>query len=467
MRTLLLFAIASSLVACGSPSKDAPIVKPVTTTEVAPPDAAPPIDATLDPAVALQQRVDAAIARIPTIKAGLSALRDLPFKDEVPAEYQTTADFRSFVGAEVDTELTGEKAQTMATAFHHIGLLAEIVDLSQTIEDAMVSQAAAYYDPAQKKFFIVMVPKDDMGLDTIAAHELTHALQDQYFGLDAYMAPKPELDDDQAMARKFVVEGEATLTMFAYMAEEMGGAAFGGKHVLDPSILPVIKPGFQQAASLTLDDFKAMTKQQAAGAVAIDDDIQKSIDAMDTIPLLILVPMMDSYMKGMLAVLDAYQAGGWAEVGDLYAHPPDSTEQVLHPDTAMYPKRDVPRHVTLPALKGYTELYGNVMGELDWRVYFMLWNKDVAESAAAGWDGDRWSVLTGKDGATVGVSVSTWDSKAEAAEFAAAYEKTIAVRFPDKSRQIWVKTKGSNVYIVDGGSDAKLIDKLIKGAKVK
>jgi hypothetical protein len=462
MRRFLLLVVAS-FAACGHPSKDAPIAKPV--AEVTP-DAAP-LDASMDPEVALRAQVEHALERIPTIKAGLSALRGLAFKEEVPAEYQSTEDFRTFVSVEVDAEMTAERAATLATSLHHIGLLTEVVDLSQTVEDAMVSQAAAYYDPKQKKFFVVMVPKDDMGLDTIAAHELTHALQDQHFGLDAYLSTTPELDDDQANARKFIVEGEATLTMFAYGAEQMGADALAGKHVLDPDFLPLLKIGLVQAAALTLDDFKAMTKKQAEGAVTIDEQIQRSIDAMDTIPPLILVPMMDSYMKGCIAVLAAYEAGGWAEVGTLYSHPPDSTEQVLHPDTKLYPTRDVPRQIELPALKGYTELYANTMGELEWRVYFMLWNKPVAERAAAGWDGDRWSVLTAADGTQVGIAVTTWDSAAEATEFATEYEKTIAVRFPDQARKIWIKTRGANVYIVDGGTDAKLIDKLIKGATVK
>jgi hypothetical protein len=472
MRPSILLALAP-LIACGAPTKPAP--KPIPPAPVAPAapvvDAAPatptaPVDAPPDPAAA--KRKDAIVlARIATIKSGLAALRDLPFKDDVPAEFQSTKDFRSFVAAEIKSDPTASQSAATAKAMFHIGLLTQLVDLDQTIEDALVSQAAAYYDPKQKKFFIVMVPTEDIGLDTIAAHELTHALQDQYFGLTAYLEPKVPLDNDQATARKFIVEGEATLTMFAYAGEAMAGGALGGKHMLDPALRPMLKPGLQTAANMSIDDFKAMTKAQAAGAHGMTDDIKKAIDAMDTIPPLILVPMMDSYMKGMMAVFAAYEAGGWKEVGNLYAHPPDSTEQVLHPDTKLYPKRDVPKKVTLPALPGYTEVFGNTLGELEWRIYFSLWKKDVALDAAAGWDGDHFSVVTDKDGALVGLIATTWDSKAEAKEFATDYQATIAVRFPAKERTVWVKTVGANVFIVDGGTDPKLIDKLAKGAKVK
>lgn len=471
MRTSFLLALAP-LVACGSPSKPAPAAAKPVATPVAPTPVADPVPAPTpaeDPAVAKKKHDDEALARVQTIKTGLASLRALEFKQEVPAQFQSTADFRTFVAAEVRGDHNADRAPDIAKAMLQIGLLASPVDLNQTLEDAMVTQAAAYYDPKQKKFFIVMVPADNMGLDTIAAHELTHALQDQYFDLTAYLDPKVALDDDQVTARKFVVEGEATLTMFAYAGEAMAGDALKGKHLLDPAFLPMLKPSLAMAAAMTIDDFKAMTKQQAAGATGMSDDIKKSLDAMDTIPPVILVPMMDSYMKGSLAVLEAYQAGGWAEVAKLYSHPPDSTEQVLHPDTKLYPKRDVPKKVTLPKLPGYTEVYGNTAGELEWRIYFGLWNKDApaAMAAAAGWDGDHWSVVTDKAGALVGLIATTWDTASEAKEFAAAYQASIKARFPNQERTVWVKTKGANVYIVDGGADATLVDKLVKGTKIK
>ncbi len=462
MRTSIPLAL--TLAACGSSSKSAPVTAPapVTIDAAAP---APDAPAAPDPEAVRQQRDAAVLARIATIKTGLAALRGLPFKQDVPSAFQSTADFRAFVAAEVKAELDPERSALIARSMFHLGLLATPVDLNRTLEDAMVSQAAAYYDPKQKKFFIVMVPGEDIGLDTIVAHELTHALQDQHFDLTAYLGPAVPLDEDQGNARKFIVEGEATLTMFAYAGEAMAGAALGGKHLLDSSLLGVLKPSLQTAAAMTLDDFKAMTKLQAAGSLGLTDDIKKAVDAMDTIPPLILGPMMDSYMKGDLAVLAAYEKGGWAEVATLYTHPPESTEQVLHPDTKLYPTRDLPKQITLPALPGYTEVYGNTLGELEWRIYFSLWKKDVALDAAAGWDGDRYRVVTDKAGALVGLLVTTWDSAADAKEFAAAYQATVAVRFPGKERQVWVKTKGASVYIVDGGSDATLVDKLDQVAR--
>lgn len=72
-----------------------------------------------------------------------------------------------------------------------------------------------------------MTPSDDTMLDTITSHELTHSLQSQYFDLNKYLEPNgkkgPALSDE-VNARKFIVEGEATFAMFAYLVTAKTGA---------------------------------------------------------------------------------------------------------------------------------------------------------------------------------------------------------------------------------------------------
>jgi hypothetical protein len=421
------------------------------------------------------ERAEKALTRIPQIKADLEAFRGLTFKTDVPAAYQPTAAFREFVSGEVARDLPKEKSDAIAAAALHIGLLTEAIDLAKMLGDAMVTQAGAYYDPRQKKFFVVMVPSDDSQLDGMSAHELHHALQDQYFDLGAYLEPKDgtQLSEDVGNARKFVVEGEATLTFFHFLVRAMKPEL----KTLNDS-LGLLKFALGAAANMSLDDFKAQTKAQMAG---MDEDMKAAMDAMDTIPPVILVPMMDSYLKGGLAVAQVYEAGGWDAVATLYTNPPASTEQMLHAPTKLYPKRDEPQAVTITLPAGYTSVYGNSIGELEWRVYFSLWPVEPkklkkgedfnarlwGEGAADGWDGDRFEVVKAADGTMVGLIATTWDDKKEAKQFADAYTDTIGKRFPNKERQVWVKTKGTNVYIVDGGTDAKLIDALIKATQVK
>jgi hypothetical protein len=470
MRTSVPFVLAGLLVACGNPNttkqppQDTATAKQAPATNDGAQPAPPPDDAPLkDPAVVRRERAEEALTRIPSIKEDLVAMRQLEFKTDVPAQYQEQSDFQRFVGEEVAKAITPEKAEAIQSSMFHIGLLATQIDLAKTLTDAMVSQAAAYYDPKQKKFFVVVVPNAATALDAFSMHELTHALQDQHFDLENYLEPGGKmLDDDAANARKFVVEGEATFTMMVYAMKTMAG--MDPQEVLGKGI-GGLKLALGIQAQMTVEDFKKMTRDEKTG-LSLDDEMQKSLDAMDSIPPVILVPMMDAYIKGALSMVSAYEHGGWQAISDLYTNPPDSTEQVLHADK-LYPKRDVPKKVTLASIKGYTDVYANTIGELEWRIYFNMWNKKDADKDSAGWDGDRFNVVKAADGTLVGLIATTWDSAAEAKEFATAYEKTVAVRFPNKERQVWIKTKGSHVFIVDGGTDAKLVDKLAKGTKIK
>jgi hypothetical protein len=468
-----------ALVGCGSPNK--PHRSLVKSDEPAKPATAKS---------EREQRAEAALARLPEVKRQLAKLRQLDFNEDVPGLYQSQDDFRAYVSAEVDKLLPAAKAVALADSMLHIGLLTSPIDLRKTVSDAVASQAGAYYDMNQKKFFVVMVPTDAMTLDMFTSHELTHALQDQHFDLEHYQGlDGHELDEDSANARAFVVEGEATFTMFAYAAQMTPHQDGVEIDPLDKAHLAAVKSLLAAGANMTIADYKQQS-EATADPTDKDNEIQKATASLDTIPLVIIQPMLDSYLRGALAVVDVYETGGWDAVNALYATPPDSTEQLLHPDTKLVPTRDVPQKVTLATLPGTTEVFSNTMGELEWRIYFMLWNPTPAalatddpgakqrtaqiaavrkanEDAAAGWDGDRWSVVKDKDDNEVGLLATVWDSPKEAKEFEKAYKATIKARFPKKERQVWTKVKGAAVYIVDGGTDPKLINAVVSGTTIQ
>jgi hypothetical protein len=465
MKSLPLLAVA--LLACKSSpeaSSPTPPVEPVAkgsaepspwdTTAMAPDHATAKVEPKPpeDPKVVAER----ALKRIPEIKKHLSALRNQPFRIDVPAEYQTTADFRTFVEKEIGKELGGAKAKAMVDGLLHIGFLKERIDLGKAIADTMVTQAAAYYDPAQKKYFLVMTPSDDNMLDTITAHELTHALQDQYFDLTKYLEPNgkkgPALSADEQNARKFVVEGEATFAMFAYLI-----TAKSGSTTIDDKTLRALKLQLKLTGNLSIDELRKMTKAQAEG-LGGSPEMKASAEAMDKIPAIILVPMVDSYLKGAMPSVAAFEKGGWDEVAKLFTSPPQSTEQVLHPDTKLFP-RDMPQTTALPKQAGMTLIDSDVIGELGWRVYLEQWGDKTSNDDAAGWDGDRYAVWRAKDGSLLGLIATTWDSEKDAQEFEAAYRASLITRFGgDGSKRsdghvIVVSRQGNIVVIVDGSTN--------------
>lgn len=420
-----------------------------------------------------KKKAEAAIARVATVQVEVAALRGLPLPKPVPAEIQSTDDFRKFVHHELEKELPKEKATKIADAQVHLGLFKKALDLDQILEQTMISQAAAYYDPEAKKFFMVMIPDNDMMLDTISAHELTHAVQDENFDLKKFLPST--LDDDGQTARKFLVEGDATFAMIAYLA-----AHASHTKDLSPAMFGLIKTQVTNMANTSIADYGEMMKQQAGMLQGMDADLKKSMESMNELPPIVIRPLIDSYMKGAVVSLTAYEKGGWKAVDELYKHPPSSTEQVLHPAEKLVGKRDEPKQVKLGALPKGDELTNNVMGELQWQIYLDQWGVKNANDAAAGWGGDRYSAIKREDGEIIGFLATTWDTPKDAKEFYDAYVESLKGRFPaadntkpeagvartDKGK-VFVKLVGNNVFIVDGGDDPKLLDQLAKTTTIK
>jgi hypothetical protein len=420
-----------------------------------------------------QRRAEAALGRVAKIEPEVARLRHLGFERAVPTRYQKPDEFRAFVRREIAKDLPPARSRDLTQALAHLGFLTHATDLAGVEEQAMTTQAGAYYDPAAKAFFVVMVPSSDLLLDTMSAHELTHALQDQHFDLAKYLPSDTSLDDDAAMARRFVVEGDATFVMLLYAVRSMLGDDISGP------TLAVLRDQIKTLASQDIASLEAQVKQQSAMFGAMDSEIQKSIDAMDDIPPAVLVPLLDSYMKGALVALTAYEHGGWPAVDALYRDPPSSTEQVLHPATKLYP-RDRPHKVALPRSSD-PELANNVLGELQWRIYFDLWKSPRASEASEGWAGDRYSVTRRSDGRLIGWIATRWDTPVDARQFADAYIASLAARFPgahpdnpeghpaggiarSDGGKVFVRAAGDRVFIVDGADDARSLDALVRGA---
>ena len=417
-----------------------------------------------------RQRAEAALSRVASIEPKLAKIRQLSFERDVPTEYQSTEDFRAYLQREIAKDLPPDKAKDLSAAYTHLGLFKHEIDLAKEEEQTMATQAGAYYDPAAKKFFLVMVPDSDVMLDTMSAHELTHALTDQHFDLQKFLEPKDKpLDDDASSARRFVGEGDATFTMLVYTMLDT-------KHETQstPADLVLLRAMVSRFAGQDLAGFIDTTKKQGALFGAMDPDIKKSIDAMEDLPPAVIIPLVASYTKGALVAMTAYEHGGWAGVDDLYRHPPESTEQVLHPTTKLYPVREHPHHVTLAATKDKA-IADDVMGELMWWVYFYLWSPKLADDASQGWGGDHYRVVRRGDGNLVGEIATVWDTPEDATQFATAYRATLDARFPGAKAakdgivrpdggSTLVRQSGTRVFIIDGG-DAAALDALARTSK--
>jgi hypothetical protein len=139
------------------------------------------------------------------------------------------------------------------------------------------------------------------------------------------------------------------------------------------------------------------------------------------------------YAAGLEFVLSRYQGGpgmtpSWSRVDELFRDPPDSTEQILHPEK--YQPRERPVRITpapIQSLSPRREVRRDVMGELVFKIWF---DSQLPESqaieAAAGWGGDRLVAYEAPGDALPAVVIlSAWDSDLDASEAEAAARRVL------------------------------------------
>ena len=382
----------------------------------------------------------------------VSQLRGLPFKANVPAGVQSQEEFGLYLDEQLDEALPEIKNSYYGAIVQRLGLYrGTLTNFRDTAKAVMSSQAGAYYDPETKTFHMLMQNVPEMMKRMLYSHELYHGLQDQYFGLQKYLPMKgwtgPELNADQTMARQAVVEGEATYIMSMYAMKAMTGQ--------EPT-RQLLAPAVQMQSQMDMERIKAVMKLPEAKELT-GSGVDEALEATESIPSFMLESLIGVYMKG-LGFVFAVQEQGWSEVEKLYTeYPPQSTEQILHPEK--WRSREAASTIAFPApekvaaLKGWEQLDSDVVGEFQWRVIFKEQGLGAeAEAAAAGWDGDRYVIFKRKDSdATLMLLSTSWDSPAQAEEFASAYTRLLARKYAGGAEPTRVVQKKENVYIVEGG----------------
>ena len=415
------------------------------------------------PAAAPTQNADTQ-ALVLQLQEEVAELRGLPFKSNVTAGVQSQEQFAAYLDGQIDEALPEIKNKHYGAIVKRLGLYrGDLTNFSDTAKAVMSSQAGAYYDPETKTFNMLMQNVSEMMMKLLYTHELYHGLQDQYFGLQKYLPMKgwtgPDLTADEAMARQAVVEGEATYIMSMYAMRTMAGK--------EPT-RELMVPAIQRQSQIDLESIKAMMKLPEMTKLA-GSGVAEAMEATDSIPSFMIESLLGVYMKGLSFVFAVHERG-WSEVEKLYTeYPPQSTEQILHPEK--WQSREAPADIAysalerVSALQGWEQLDSDVLGEFQWRVVFKEQGLGAeAEAAAAGWDGDRYIIFKRKDSdATLMLLSTSWDSAAQADEFASAYRRLLAKKYQGETEPSRVLQKKENVYIVEGGNE-KDIGALLKVA---
>jgi hypothetical protein len=124
-------------------------------------------------------------------------------------------------------------------------------------------------------------------------------------------------------------------------------------------------------------------------------------------------------VRGLEFVSAVQQAGGWEAVNATYEDPPQSTEQILHPER--YLERDEPVWLdwALEERSALELVDEDIVGELtlvEWMRGLMSGTVSTSamERAGEGWDGDRWRLYRDPEGRELGVWLFEMDSEEDA-----------------------------------------------------
>ena len=320
------------------------------------------------------------------IRAAVVAIRGLQPTKAVDPVTIDDATLRKNLEAEFDAENTPAELATAEDVLITLGLLQPGTSLRATILDFQAGQTAGYYSPDKDQLFVVnrtgrLGPSD---LVTYA-HEFTHQLQDQNIDLNSLGLDVAD-QGDRSLARLALIEGDAVSVQTTWMTANLTPEQLG------------------ELLSSALDP--------------------KALEALRRAPAYLRDTSLFPYQDGYAFVSRLLSNGGYAAVDAAFRDPPDSTEQILHPD--LYLQRAPPIEVALPAGlagtlgAGWSEAGRDTLGELILGIWLREGGASPAEAriAAAGWGGDRLVLLRGpNDQATVGLRTE-WDTPQDAGEFA-------------------------------------------------
>jgi len=287
-------------------------------------------------------------APIATIETRVEQIRALRFETRPRPQEVSPAQARREGLEDLDRSYPAAQRRADEEVLKLLGLLEPSVDLRKVSASIFGEGVAGYYDPRTKRLRIVRGAQTaNRVLNEITlAHELTHALEDQRFGLDLEDASG---SDDAALANLALVEGSATAVMLTYAERHF-------------------------SAEQTLGGLFSSLGQDTG-------DLPPFIEAQLVFP----------YLSGQAFIQRLYETGGggWSLVNAAYRfRPPASTEQVLHPDKYLHVEQ--PERVRGSARAvlgaGWRRLAGGTWGE--WATGELLGNVGAAE----GWGGDRYEL---------------------------------------------------------------------------
>ena len=322
---------------------------------------------------------------IDTIIAFDEKVRGLKFKTRPVVVALSEGDFVARYQAETDDDYAKHKAdfESATVVMSAVGLLKPGVSYYETTKAFGSAGVLGFYDPKTKELS-VRGNKLTPFVRTVVAHELTHALDDQWFGLD-----RPQYDDAKdeiSFGFSALAEGNARRIENAYRASLSAG-----------------------------DQASADREEASYGSSFQANQFTQSFLKLQLAP----------YSLGEKFVGDLLDFGGQKALDAAFNDPPTTSEEVINLDK--YVAKEGRVNVTPPPADGALVDDG-VLGQIV--VQYLLESaisSAQANQAAAGWSGD-WYVAWTANGSSCLRTAIQMDTPKDTSDLKSAFDKWVGTR---------------------------------------
>jgi len=341
----------------------------------------------------------------------------LPIKHQVKRRLASREEVVSYLHKNMDEDKDVQRLKRTELVLKKFGLLPRDFNLQAFLIGLLEEQVAGYYDSKTKTVNILDWVAPDLQRPVLA-HELTHALQDQSFGLDKWLKRGSEdldtkknltaadiTEDENSEARQAVVEGQAMVVLLDYMLVPMHRTVADSPAMVD-----------------------IMNEEMRSGT---PDSVQYK-----NAPVFLKESLTFPYRYGIEFEAELLRAEGKDKAFNApFQNPPRTSREIMEPRTYISGERMLP--LELPDFKrifrDYERFDVGAIGEFDVAVLAEQYaGEEVSKKIYPNWRGGYYYSVhpKGNPAGQLGLLfVSRWASAKAAAQFAAVYARGMQQRY--------------------------------------
>jgi hypothetical protein len=342
---------------------------------------------------------------------------DLPIHRQVKRRLTSRDEVVTYIEKHMEEDEDAQRLRRSELVLKKFGLLPRDFNLETFLVALLREQVAGYYDPKTKTVNLLNWI-DAEQQKPVLAHELTHALQDQSFGLEKWMKagitdlektkqPTPaDIENDEASAaRQAVVEGQAMAVLVDYMLAPTGQSLLNS-----PQMVEALKAGMLVGTADAVEFRNA--------------------------PIYLKEALTFPYRYGIDFITEVLTKQGKEKAfAGTFTSPPKNTRQIMEPETYLAGEHLEP--MRLPDFdrdfKNYERFDIGAIGEFDVSVLIEQYvGTDISKNLYPHWRGGYYYAARPKRDASAPLAllyVSRWSNAERAAEFAAVYAHSLPKRY--------------------------------------